>query len=242
MATTPVTPAPTTPTQTEAQVLAAALKSHTITMSAFTLVIVAAVLGVAAFLVLHTMHSYESMMAQANQTNAQYQASLTTLTAQWIADKKTIAANDAQAGKVTTQVVYRDKTVDAQIATVTAPTRTDVQVEDDVVKNYQFSAVSLAPDAFTFSRSQTQTFVATKLDDDRTKADLADARTLVGLANKNTELCMSNEQPVKDQLKLANETIEQYKKVAVKSKWQKIGDVALKIGLVVGGAALAHYL
>lgn len=202
-------------------------------MNLLNLGILLAVLGVFGFFYMHSVRSFEQQMAKADARDASYEKSLDDLQTQWKSDQKEIATLQAQKDKVSTQIVYRDKSTDAVIAVDTAPDRSASQVSADVQSAYQFTP-TLNGNLFEFTLPQTQTFVATKLDRNRLSTDNTDLSTQLGLETKVSTSLETDLTSAKTELQKAQDDIKGYKTIAKKSGFRRFLEVTEKVALVAG--------
>jgi hypothetical protein len=93
-------------------------------------------------------------------------------------------------------------------------------------------------DTFQFTQPQTQAFTALKLDRDRLFGDYGNERELYGQEQQKTALLSKDLDYLQKDVAQANQQIEGYKKLAHRSKWKKIGDGALKVGIFGAGVYL----
>jgi hypothetical protein len=191
----------------------------------------------------HNMVSYEKQMAVAQAHEETYQASLKTLNEQLVANAAAIAKLTEQQKQVQTKIVYRDKTADEKIKGVTNPENTVAQVAQDS-ENYLGALPTITPDGLlAYQPLQVQGFVATKIDRDRLEGNLADVHTILDLEKDKVTRLDSDLAANKETLRLANITIDDYKKAAKKGKWRRMFEGAGKFsGGVIVGAAVAKFV
>lgn len=217
-----------------------ALNDHHLTVNFTWVAVVVAFLALFGFLFYRSSLSYEKALATAEAHEQQYQTTLGALENQLKADQQQISVLQQQKAQVQTQIVYRDKQADTQIATVQSPSREASQVANDVQTSYGFAPDSVTGDVFTFGKPAVQTFVATKIDRDRLSSDNTDVRNELSLSDNANKLLANDLQGTQAQLKSAQGVIDGYKKVAKKGFWRRAGDVAMKVAYIAGGIAVGR--
>jgi hypothetical protein len=216
--------------------------SHSFKVNGLVVAVLGACLVLFGFVFWHSEKRYEQLLGKAEEREAVYLKKLDDSEKRWEAAEQRIAELSAQQAQVQTRIVYRDKEADKVKAEVTAPDRSADKVSDDVLAAYKFPPLSLTGDNFTFSRPQVQAFVATKIDDDRFAADLADVQLQLGLEKQKNDALRVSLTEAQDNLKEAKGVIDGYKKVAKKGFFRRAGAAALKVGLFVGGIYLGRHL
>jgi hypothetical protein len=220
--------------------IVADLRTHSVHMNLLTVLVMVVALAVVGVVYVHSSNSFERQMARADTVNAQYHKDLSDLEIQLKSDQQMIGQLEAQKAQVTTQIVYRDKTTDAKIVVVAAPSRSEAQVSDDVQVAYKFPPVKVDSGLFSFTLPETQTFVVTEIDRDRLALNLQDSQKQVSLGTQETVTLTADVQATKKELVSAQGVIDAYKKVAKKSKFKSfLGNVA-KAALFIGGVYIGR--
>lgn len=182
---------------------------------------------------------------------------LQTTLAQDAADRAAWAQQEA---RLVQQVNARNQVVNTQIVDVTKPGKSAEDAYADLHSAYKDNptvesaplSVSKDPSGeqeMTFPVPAVQQFTATKLDRDRLFDNLdstSQELTLEKQSNVTLTTDLNNTKAAKDALQVTETqcetTVAAYKKVAVKSKFQKFLGGALKVVIFIGGVALGHYI
>jgi hypothetical protein len=191
----------------------------------------------------HNMVSYEKQMAVAQAHEETYQASLKALNEQLASNAAVIAKLSEQQNEKVKTIYVRDKTADEKIKGVTNPENTVAQVAQDS-KDYLGALPTITTDGLlAYQPLQVQGFVATKIDRDRLEGNVADVRTILDLEKDKVTRLDSDLAANKETLRLANITIDDYKKAAKKGKWRRFFEGTGKFsGGVLVGAALTKFV
>src|SRR6185312_1898739 len=174
------------PPKLDVNALVSDLRSHTVHLSLLNLAIVVVLVLAFGGIYLHTVQTFNTLMAKADAQNSVYQQHLNDFETQWKADQQTIAQLQSQKQQVIIKEAARDTQTVKDIQTVTQSSRDAQTVANDVLGAYQFSPEKLDGDLFTFTQPETQQFVATKLDRDRLNLDVLDGKTALGLEEQKT--------------------------------------------------------
>jgi hypothetical protein len=207
------------------------------------LLLVLVLMGIGGYL---GLKSFNTQLAAQATKDAQYQADRKTF-------MDTLTAHDAERVAQATQIAQ----LEAQIAHRAAqplpkpvqeglkPNATAQMVAGAVQSVYSstpiFGAVVVDSAGYiALSPSQGQQVAQTKVDLDKAQGDLGDQKSINSILNVSNSSLTSDLGSCKALNVQANKDIEGYKKLAVKSKWRKFLDGALKVVLVAGGAAIGH--
>lgn len=218
------------------------LRSHSVHMTWLNVLVMVVALSVVGGIYLHSVQTYERLIARADADNAQYHKDLTDFQTQWKADQQTIAQLQQQKAQIQTQIVYRDKDTETKIVAVAAPNRSETQVSDDVQSAYKFPPLKVEGGVFSFTAPETQQFVVTRLDRDRLALDLQDTQKQLALESTSNVTLANDVVVAGKRLEESKKVITDYQKIAKKSKFKTFLSNAEKVGLFVGGIYLGKRL
>jgi len=139
------------------------LGKRQVTTSLSTLAVALAGLLLVGGLYVHSVRSYERILAKAEERETRYEQQLEKLEQKWAVDRARILELTEQQAKVQARVVYRDREADKKIAEVSKPDRTVEQVSYDVVQAYGFAPVEMYGNNLVFAAPQVQEFVVTRM-------------------------------------------------------------------------------
>jgi hypothetical protein len=233
-------------TAVQSEVSALAHKHVSVTYAVLSvLVLVIALMGLGGYLALK---SFDKQLAAQNARDAQYQQDRTLWQAQ-VAQHDTERAQQAlQISQLQDQIAKRDsKPLPKEVQAGLKPDATAETVAKAVTESYKsnpaFGQATATPGGqVSLSVPQAQATVEAKVGFDKASADLADEKSMVSLLN-GTNLSLTNDL---NQCKLLNTKAEAdiagYKKLAMRSKWQKFLGGMEKVALVAVGFELGHKL
>lgn len=198
---------------------------------------------------LATAQAHEDQLMKDNTKLMTDFAALQKVNAQEVAKREEL---EKQNDTLVSKLAARDKQTQTRVAKVTAKDRSAFDVATDLQSAYQLpSAPAVSPDMHQLyvTVAQAQMMTAAKIEHDAMQQKIADMQTMLDLQKQETQsvqaqLGATQKQLAATQTQLANTTavMNQYKHVAKKSKPKQVLDVAVKIGLFVGGAFLGHVL
>jgi len=238
--------APVTPVAPQSEVAALAQRHLTLTYGLVaTLVLLMALMGFGGYL---GVKAFDNQLARQEQRDTQYQA-----------DRRvfldTLAAHDAdraaQAQKIAdleAQIAKRDaKPLPKPIQDGIQPNASAEQVKNALGAVYGVDATlgtpKVEPDGnVALSLSQGQQAVHARIEADTAIADLKDEKAIVSLQEATVSSLKTDLNTCTTTLYKANEDIKGYKKLAVRSRWQKFLGGAEKVGIFAAGAFLGHKL
>src|ERR1019366_3194927 len=210
-----------------------------------TIVLMMGLMGVGGYF---GLKAFDAQLSRQEVRDAQYQTDRKTFL-------DTLAANDAerayqqrQVDSLEAQIKARDsKPLPKPIQDGLKPGADAQTVAMGLTDAYKsvpsFGAVAvIPPETIALSVPQAQQTIQTKVDLDKAQGDLRDEKSINAIydvvntsLNKDLETC-------KDLNVQAGKDIAGFKKLAVKSKWQRFLAGAEKVGLVAAGAMLGHMI
>lgn len=209
------------------------------------IVLVLALAGVGGWI---AVKAYEGQVARAEAIEQKYedaQKAFQVTLAQHDADR---AADAKESAALIAQIAARAKaTPPPVIQTGLKPGAAAVDVKNALQASLTGTHPDMAPlevegANLVATPAQAQFWVADELALTGTKADLSDTIDLLTLANKDKSSLSSDLTQCKGTLTDAQKSIAAYKAIAVKSRWRKFLDGALKVGIFAGGAVIGHAL
>lgn len=179
-----------------------------------------------------------AMQKQIDQNNAQIQADQ--VRQQQLIDQ--INKRDQQANKVITDVLQPGKTATDAFSDINAAYKGIVALTQDIVKDPNSNDQLLA-----FPVPAVQQFTAAELAEQRDSKDLADTKGQLAAEQDKTAKLTDNLNKTNDTLAslqktdaVCQQTVAAYKKVAKKTRWQKIWG-GIKKGAEIGGSLVLGY-
>lgn len=200
----------------------------------------------------------QNLMLQYKQSS---DAALKAAQDQIVQDQAQRAQDVVQIASLTVKIQQRDTAANAAIAAAKDPNKSLTQSAGDLTAVYKgspdfLSVLPLTPDGsfIELNKTQAQDITVTKLDDDKVNADLKDTQTQLSTSqhdvttlqndlNLGTE-AFTSLQKTEEQCEVTvtdkQKALDDYKKAAIKSKWQKFLIGAEKVSIFIGGVALGH--
>jgi hypothetical protein len=207
----------------------------------FTQVLVA-VLIIGAFYFMYTANNrYERQMAVAEEREKKFNEKFDGMLEMIREDQRLIASLQEQVNNKQNVIVVRDKETAQTVKEVTAPKETEEVIKDASL--ILTTNIKLEPSLrISFVPEDVQKFSATKIEHDSLVLDKKDLQDIVVIKDQQLALAQKDLNVCQDTLGTCRKSVEDYKKVAVKSKWRKIGDGALKVGYVAAGILIGRAL
>lgn len=194
-------------------------------------VMLLALIGFGVFMA-HYMQSYGEALGHMNASFEQLSKENKDLKDRLATDEALIGDLTKQQAQQQSEINARDKKATTEKAKVTQPDRSAQDVAKDA-QQYYGELPAFEPDGkLGFSVPTVQSMVATKIDADTAHQDIVDIKKILAEEQKKTETLSADLEATKKTLATANSTAQEAKKVAVKSKWAKVGDGLLKVGAI----------
>jgi hypothetical protein len=247
-----VTPQPSRPLVPDASAYLANIVSdmhaHTVRVSYFFVGIIVLVLTLASAGGYFGLKAYESQAARATALEARYDADRTTWQANLTQHDIDRAAAQAQVTDLQAQIAHR--AVQPLPQPVQAGLKTDATAEQaktalEAVYGADKTFGSLPPTQgpnVALSVLQTQAIIVTKAGFDKAVADLQDQKSISSLQTGTINSLQTDLTSCKSTVAESGKVIEAYKKLAVRSKWQKFMSGAEKVVFLVAGGAIGHLI
>jgi hypothetical protein len=194
------------------------------------------------------LRSYDAQLAKAEVTEQKYEAAQKTLTDLLATDAQERAQMQAQQANLIGQIAKRDKTPPS--APVIAALQPNASAEvlalglgssfNDVSS---FGVPQTTPDGkVALNGQETQEIIQDHEQGKKDHADLADTMKLYGLEQQKTASLTKDNVQCTTTLADAQKSITAYKKLAVRSRWQRFMTGAEKVTIFISGVALGHKL
>lgn len=222
--------------------------SHTVRVSYMFLGVIVLVLALAGVGGYFGLKSYEAQVARAEAIEQKYDAAQKDFTAQLAAHDAQRTADAKASAVLVAQIAARAAKPPAPVVvTALAPSATAEQVRNGLqaVLSPRFPQgipMAVQGENIEISPVSAQVWLADEVALTRVTADLSDTQVLLSLSNKDNATLKQDLTTANSTLSDAKDTIKAYKKIAVKSRWRKFLDGALKVGLVTAGVAIGHGL
>ena len=194
------------------------------------------------------LRSYDAQLAKAQVTEQKYEAAQKTLTDLLATDAQERAAMQAQQANLIGQIAKRDKTPPP--APVIAALQPNASAEvlalglgSSYSDNLSFGVPQTTSDGLVALNGQeTQIVIQDHEQGKKDHADLADTTKLYGLEQQKTASLTKDNVQCATTLADAQKSITAYKKLAVRSRWQRFMTGAEKVTIFISGVALGHKL
>jgi uncharacterized protein YpmB len=228
--------------ETNVKELIDSLHNHQLKINGLLVVAIVVVLAAFGFFYMHSVRAYENALGKAEEREQQYLKHVDQLQQDVKDAQSKIQALSEQQNKVQTQIVYRDKQTDAKIQEVTQPGRDVQKVSEDIRDAYGFIPKNVSPGSLDYVTANVQMFVATKLDRDRLDSALQATKTLLAVEQQKTEILTGQLTACQALQKEATKTVDGYKNVAKKTKFQRVTGALKQVGLLLIVYEIGHKL
>jgi hypothetical protein len=210
-----------------------------------TIVLLMGLMGVGGYF---GLKAFDAQLSRQEVRDAQYQTDRKTFLDTLTAHDAERAAQATQIAQLQAQIKARDsKPLPKPIQDGLKPGADAQTVATGLTDAYKgvpsFGAVAVVPpETIALSVPQAQQTIQSKVDLDKAQGDLGDQKSINSLLNSANSSLTNDLGSCKTLNVQANKDIAGFKKLAVRSKWQRFLAGAEKVGLLAGGAMLGHMI
>jgi hypothetical protein len=210
-----------------------------------TIVLMLGLMGVGGYF---GLKAFDAQLSRQEVRDAQYQTDRTTFLNTLAAHDTERAAQALQIAQLQAQIKARDsKPLPKPIQDGLKPDATAQAAAGAVSVAYSdipgFGQATTTPEGqVSLSVPQAQATVVAKVSGDKAQGDLKDEKVINGLQETTIGSLKTDLNSCTSTLSKAEKDIAGFKKLAVKSKWQRFLAGAEKVGLLAGGAMLGHMI
>jgi hypothetical protein len=245
MATPPVVPTPSTDASAYLANIVSDMHAHSVKVSYFFVGIIVLVLGLASVGGYLGLQAFNRAEAKADAQSQLYQSELKTFQDHLQADTAQRTADAQQIASLQAQIAKRDaKPLPPAVQVGLKP---DATVQNVITALQTVYGPSMTPTPtqdgnVALSVPNAQETIQAKVDGDKAKADLTDAKGIISLQSGSIET-LNKDLGTCNSLQIeANKTIADYKKAAGRTRFQKFLNGAEKVALLLAGGAIGHFI
>ena len=224
------------------------LHQHTVRVTYMFVAIIVLVLSLGSVGGYLALKAYESQLARAETREAQYQASLATFQSTLAENTAARVAAEAQVSQLQAQIAKRaTQPLPAPVQTGLKPDATAQEAAFALQSVYSavpaFGQPVATPDGKVLvTVTQTQLLIGSKVELDRTKADLQDVKAITSIQTGTISSLNNDLSQCKALQAQSEKVIAGYKAIATKSRFRKFLDGAEKVGLLMAGGIIGHVI